>query len=126
MTILIVDDDADIRQLLTTFLTFKGYSTLSAANGREALTQLQHPRTVPHLILLDQMMPVMDGTAFRQAQQQDVQLATIPVVVMSAVEGLQIQTAPLRAEGYLPKPIDFDALLTLVEQYCAQSQQRGM
>jgi CheY-like chemotaxis protein len=126
MTILIVDDDADIRQLLTTFLTFKGYSTLSAANGREALTQLQHPHTFPHLILLDQMMPVMDGATFRQAQQQDVQLATIPVVVMSAVEGLQIQTAPLRAEGYLPKPIDFDALLTLVEQYCAQSQQCGM
>ena len=79
MTILIVDDDADIRQLLTTFLTFKGYSTVSAANGREALTQLQHPHTVPHLILLDQTMPVMDGAAFRQAQQQDVQLATIPV-----------------------------------------------
>ena len=117
MTILIVDDDADIRRLLTTFLTFKGYSTLSAANGQEALTHLQQPQVFPQLILLDQMMPVMDGVAFQHAQRQDPQLATIPVVVMSAVENLQAQTRPL-AEGYLPKPIDFEALLNLVEEYC--------
>ena len=116
MTILIVDDAADIRQLLTTFLTFMGYQTVSAANGMEALTHLQHQHPSPHLILLDQMMPVMDGAAFRRAQQQDPQLATIPVVVMSAVERLDDPAAPLRAVGYLPKPIDVAALLTRVEQ----------
>jgi CheY-like chemotaxis protein len=123
MTILIVDDDPDIRRLLTTFLTFKGYHPVSVANGREALTHLQCSYPGPHLILLDQMMPVMDGATFRHAQQQDPQLATIPVVVMSAVENLQAQRRRLSAEGYLPKPIDFDTLLTLVEQYCCQSHQ---
>jgi len=126
MTILIVDDDADIRQLLTTFLTFKGYHTASAANGIEALTQLQHRHAPPYLILLDQMMPVMDGAAFRHAQQQDPQLATIPVVVMSAVENLQAHTPLLPADAYLPKPIDFDALLILVEQYGSQSRPVGV
>ena len=116
MTILIVDDDADIRQLLTVFLTYNGYRSVSVANGLEALTYLQHSQPHPQLILLDQMMPVMDGVAFRHAQQRDPQLATLPVVVMSAVENLQPQ--PLPTAAYLPKPIDFAALLTLVEQYC--------
>jgi CheY-like chemotaxis protein len=123
MSILIVDDDPDIRHLLTTLLTFKGYQTLSAASGIEALTHLQHTHPTPHLILLDQIMPDMDGVAFRCAQQQDPQLATIPVVVISAVENLQTQSAP--AAAYLPKPIDFAALLTLVEQHCYQKRQLG-
>ena len=120
MTILIVDDDADIRHLLTTFLTFKGYATLSAANGREALMHLQLFQTRPFLILLDYMMPVMDGAAFRNAQRQDQRLAMIPVVVLSAVDTLE--PPRVLADAYLAKPIDFDALLPLIEQYCAQSQ----
>lgn len=103
----------------------KGYATVSAANGREALTHLQHNHPCPHLILLDQLMPVMDGPTFQHVQRQDPQLAPIPVVAMSAVENLQAQIRPLTAAGYLPKPIDFDALLTLVEQYCSQNRQHG-
>jgi CheY-like chemotaxis protein len=72
------------------------------------------------------MMPEMDGAAFRQVQQQDPQLATIPVVVMSAAENLQTQAPSLTADAYVPKPIDFDALLGLVEQYCPQTRQRGL
>jgi CheY-like chemotaxis protein len=121
MTILIVDDDADIRHLLATFLTFKGYATLSAANGHEALLQLQLLHVPPSLIVLDHMMPVMDGIAFRQVQCQDPRLAMIPVVVLSAVDTFQPPQMP--AEAYLRKPIDFDALLPLVEQYCAQSHE---
>src|SRR5215216_6115839 len=104
MTILIVDDDADIRRLLATFLTFKGYHTLSAANGQEALMQLQLLDALPLLILLDQMMPVMDGATFRQVQQQDPQLAAIPVVLLSAVDTFQARPVP--ADAFLPKPID--------------------
>lgn len=116
MTILIVDDDADIRNLLTAFLTFKGYHTLSAANGHEALIQLQLVDPPPLLILLDQMMPVMDGAAFRQVQQQNPQLAGIPVVLLSAVDNLQARLVP--ADAFLPKPIDLDSLLALVAQHC--------
>jgi CheY-like chemotaxis protein len=69
------------------------------------------------------MMPVMDGVAFRHAQQQDWHLASIPVVVMSGVE--ELLAPQLSAEVSLPKPIDFEVLLPLVEQYCSQSRQRG-
>ena len=123
MTILIIDDDAGIRELLTIFLSFKGYPALGLANGAEALTYLQQT-PLPQLILLDLTMPVMDGVAFRHAQQQDPHLSAIPVVVMSAVEELLALQG--MADAYLPKPIDFDALLPLVEQYCYESRQRGV
>ena len=124
MTILIVDDDAGIRKLLTIFLNFKGYPAMSVANGAEALAYLQQQLPLPQLILLDLTMPLMDGVAFRQAQQQDPRLMRIPVVVMSAVE--EVLAQQVTVEAYLPKPVDFDALLSLVEQYCSQSRQRGM
>jgi DNA-binding response OmpR family regulator len=123
MTILIVDDDAGIRELLFIFLTFNGYDAVGVANGAAALAYLQQAPALPHLILLDLTMPVMDGVAFRHAQQQDAHLMCIPVVVMSAVA--DVLAPQLTAEAYLPKPIDFDVLLPLVEQYCHQSQQRG-
>ena len=119
MTILIIDDDADIRRMLTTFLAFKGYQTLSAGNGQEALAQLQCVDTPPRLILLDQMMPVMDGTAFRQVQQRDPLLAAIPVVLLSAVDAVQTRTTP--ADAFLPKPIDLESLLGLVTRFCCQT-----
>ena len=125
MTILVVDDDGGIRHLLTVFLTHKGYSAVGVANGAEALHYLQHSHTRPQLILLDLMMPVMDGAAFRRQQQQTPEFAAIPVVVLSATADLQEQAPTLRAAAYLPKPIDLDTLLALVEQYCQQSRQRG-
>jgi CheY-like chemotaxis protein len=125
MTILIVDDDPGIRQLLTVFLMHNGYRVICVANGEEALTHLQYTPLLPQLILLDLMMPVMDGFEFRRTQQGDPQLATIPVIVISAVPNLHEQAPTLAAEAYVPKPIDFDALLILVEQYHYQSQQHG-
>jgi CheY-like chemotaxis protein len=124
MTILIVDDDAGIRELLSIFLNFKGYSAVGVANGAEALAYLQQQLPLPQLILSDLTMPVMDGVAFRHAQQQDSRLMGIPVVVMSAVE--EVLGPQMTAEAYLPKPIDFDTLLPLVEQYCSQSRQLGV
>ena len=126
MTILVIDDDAGIRQLLTLFLEHKGYRAAGVTNGAEALAHLQHTRPLPELLLLDLMMPVMDGSEFRQAQQQDAQLVAIPVVVMSAAENIQAQAPTLTADAYLPKPIDFDTLLTLVEQYCSTNRQQGI
>jgi CheY-like chemotaxis protein len=91
--------------------------------GAEALASLQQQLPLPQLILLDLTMPVMDGVAFHHAQRQDSRLMRIPVVVMSAVE--ELLAPQVTAEAYLSKPIDFDALLPLVEQYCSQSRQRG-
>jgi CheY-like chemotaxis protein len=126
MTILIVDDDSGIRELLRIFLARNGYHAACAANGFDALEILQRPEPLPNLILLDFMMPVMDGAAFRQAQQADTRLVRIPVIVISAVENIHVQAPALNANAYLPKPLDFAALLKLVEQYCGQTRQRGM
>jgi len=124
MSILIIDDDPGIRELVTVFLQHKGYSAMSARNGAEALSQLEQHQP-PQMILLDLMMPVMDGAGFRHAQQQIPQLAAIPVVVMSAAENIDAQAPSLTADAYLPKPIDFDALLGLVERYSGQSRARA-
>ncbi len=91
-----------------------------------ALDQLQQHTPLPELILLAVMMPVMDGAAFRRTQQTDARLASIPVIVISAAENIHAQAPTLTADAYLPKPIDFAALLKLVEHYCGQSRQRGM
>ena len=126
MTILIVDDDAGIRQLLLLFLEHKGYIAKTVANGREALNQLQLDEPLPVLILLDLMMPIMDGAAFRQAQQADPRIAAIPGVVLSAAENIEAQAPLLTADAYIPKPIEFDSLLQIVEQYCQRSRAHGM
>jgi CheY-like chemotaxis protein len=126
MSILIVDDDAGIRQLLSLFLTHKGVANDSATNGLEALNQLQHAEHLPELILLDLMMPVMDGASFREAQRSDLQLAAIPVVVMSAAENLDSQAPALTADAYLPKPIDFDLLTQLIEQLRGPTRERAI
>ena len=125
MTILIVDDDAGIRQLLLLFLEHKGYTAKTAANGLEALDLLQPGQPLPQLILLDLMMPVMDGATFRQAQQAEPRIAAIPVVVLSAAENIEAQAPMLTADAYVPKPIEFDSLLQIVEHYCQQSREHG-
>lgn len=125
MTILIVDDDAGIRQLLLLFLEHKGYSAKAVANGLEALNKLQSDQHLPQLILLDLMMPIMDGATFRQAQQADARIAAIPVVVLSAAENIEAQAPLLTANAYVPKPIEFDSLLQIVEQYCQRSREHG-
>jgi CheY-like chemotaxis protein len=83
-TVLVVDDDAEIRELLRVALTSEGYQVAGVPNGREALHYLRsHAETC--MIVLDLVLPVMDGAQFRRAQLQDRSLAWIPVIVMSAV-----------------------------------------
>ncbi|MFO7167760.1 MAG: response regulator [Chloroflexota bacterium] len=125
MTILVVDDEAGIRQLLEVFLTHHGYSTASVANGAEALNYLRRSQVLPDMILLDMMMPVMGGTDFRLAQLQDPRIAAVPVVLMSAAAELPEETSPLQFAAHLPKPIDFEALRALVERYCLNAQERA-
>jgi CheY-like chemotaxis protein len=118
MAVLIVDDDAAIRSVLVDLLEDEGYPVVSAANGHEALAYLQHNTLRPCVILLDLMMPVMDGWQFRAAQQADTALATIPVVVLSASENLRQVAQTLAATAYLAKPIDLAALTHTVNQLC--------
>ena len=115
--ILVVEDDTDGRETLAEFLEAEGYQVARAANGRQALDYLQRARP-PGLILLDLLMPVMDGYQFRQRQRQDPGLASIPIAVLSAVGPNSDQMAALEPAGWLVKPIDLEALLDIVQRHC--------
>jgi CheY-like chemotaxis protein len=115
---LIVDDNPAVRQALVGFLKLRGYETVTADNGAEALHLLQTLPTAPGVILLDLMMPVMDGVEFRKALLADYpEYASIPVVIISAV-GELIDTRPLSPTASLRKPFDPDALLAIVAEHC--------
>jgi CheY-like chemotaxis protein len=115
--ILIVEDDEDMRESLGEILRFEGYRVAGAANGREALQRLQHG-DAPCIILLDLMMPVMSGWEFREQQRQDPQLSAIPVAILTGVRNTAEQIRTLGAVGYFQKPVDLNALLATVAEYC--------
>lgn len=114
--VLIVEDDADLREMMAQLLSLEGYNATTVANGREALDYLHNGHDAPHVILLDLMMPVMDGWEFRRQQRSDPAVADVPVIVLSALD--QSRAADVDAEAFLKKPLDFDRLLQLVRQYC--------
>lgn len=110
--ILIVDDDNDVRSALSELLQEEGFSVEAAPNGREALARLRGGNIHPAVILLDLMMPGMDGWDFRSEQLRDPRLASVPVVIVSASgfsrESIRTQFRPA---AYVEKPIDKDVLL---------------
>jgi CheY-like chemotaxis protein len=114
-SVLIVDDDADIRDMLRELFAMEGYLVATARNGRDALEQL-HDGEAPDLILLDLMMPVMDGWQFRAEQQRDPHLAPIPVVILSAVHNASERAAGLGAVACMQKPVEFDELIQTAER----------
>ena len=120
--VLVVEDEADLRALIVGLLEADGYAAVGASNGEEALQVLRESKNGarPCLILLDLMMPRMDGWAFRVAQRSDPALAAIPVVVVTGY-GSQLEGRPLGAVATLPKPFDLDALLRIVAQHCERS-----
>ena len=115
--ILIVEDDFDIRDALMQILEEEGYGVRGAANGQEALELLAR-EPAPKLILLDLMMPVMNGWQFRAEQLKDPRLAGVPVLVISADPHLQLKAESLGAVGLLKKPISLDELLVAVKSHC--------
>ena len=115
--ILVVEDDPDLAQLVAEVLESAGYRTAVAGNGREALDRLR-TSTHPDLILLDMMMPVMDGWAFREEQQKEPALESIPVVTVTADGDARGKAAAIHAAGYITKPISIDSLLDAVERIC--------
>jgi CheY-like chemotaxis protein len=113
--VLIVEDDVELRDMMAQLLTLEGFVATAVANGLEALEYLRRGDR-PDIILLDLMMPVMDGWEFRRKQQSDPTLATVPVVVLSALD--HRRAAEVDAVAFLKKPLDFDRLLELVRRYC--------
>lgn len=99
-------------------LEFSGFATVGAADGLRGLTALQQHR--PCVILLDLSMPIMDGWKFRREQQQlpDRDLADVPVIVLSALRDCQKHARDLCAMDVVPKPVDIDRMIRLVQEHC--------
>ncbi len=109
--VLVVDDDPDILDAICDILDGEGYRVARARHGVEALDRVAQER--PSVILLDLMMPVMDGVAFAQALRTREGQGSIPIVVISA-DGNPQKAAAVGARGFLAKPFDIDALLAQV------------
>ncbi len=109
--VLVVDDDPDLLEAVCDILEVEGYRVSRARNGREALERVAETR--PDLILLDLMMPVMDGLAFARELRVREERAPVPVVVISA-DGNPDHAAGVGARGFLAKPFDLEALLAMV------------
>jgi CheY-like chemotaxis protein len=114
-TIFIVEDDSDTREMLGRFLELEGFAVETAANGAQALQRLSDGARA-NVILLDLMMPVMDGWQFRREQIRRAELAAIPVIVVSAAGRDRIDK--IDADAYLSKPVDLEELLESVTRYC--------
>jgi len=116
-SVFLVEDDPDIRDLVGNVLSLEGYEVTSASNGREALDLLRGA-SPPRVILLDLMMPVMNGWELRAELLRDEALSNIPVVVISGDGSIDRKAASLGVEGYLRKPVDLDNLLATVQRFC--------
>ena len=113
--ILLVEDNDDIREALAETLRDHGYDVSEATNGKEALAQLESLCEHPCLVLLDLMMPVMSGPELLKLMQENQRLASLPVIVLSAVS--QPEHARM-AKKFIRKPPDPEVLLKVVEEYC--------
>lgn len=112
--VLIVEDHADLREMLTVLLEAEGFRVQAAANGAEALTAMHATR--PAVILLDLMMPVMSGDEFRRRQLAEPEYANVPVICMTAAHDGPQRARSLHATQYFQKPVDFDQLITAVRE----------
>ena len=120
--VLVVDDDAGIRSIVAELLEDEGYTVDTADDGAQALQRARE--APPAAILLDLMMPVLDGWGFVEACRQQGICVGVPVVVMSAAHGLHAMTEWLLQRGVravVTKPFDATALIALVGQYASPS-----
>ena len=114
MSILIVEDDEGVGPSIASLLRDEGYEVAIATSGRIVLDRLKND-PLPSLILLDLMMPEMDGIGFRVRQLADSRLASIPVIVLSARPDVAHQAKQLLVDDFLAKPMNFDELLHVVQ-----------
>jgi DNA-binding response OmpR family regulator len=113
--ILVVEDDADIRETIAAILEMEGYAVELASNGEEAVTAIDQRQ--PSLVLLDMRMPVLDGWGFaRVMRERGVQ---VPIIVMTAAQDAGRWAREIGAQGYIAKPFDLGDLLSQVARYAA-------
>ena len=121
-TVLVVEDDEDTREMLTTLLASEGFVAIAAEDGLEALhllrTVCHHAPGTPCLVLLDLSMPRLSGHAFREAQLADPLVAAIPVALMSGAVDVDRWARQLGVVATVPKPLDVDFLLHVVRTHC--------
>ena len=116
--VLVIEDHDDTRHMVEEYLAWEGVPVVAAENGLTGLAALRQHR--PCVVLLDLTMPVMDGWQFRSEQQRldDAALAGTPVIVLSALPDAAQHARTLHAAAVIPKPIDFERMITVVRAYC--------
>jgi CheY-like chemotaxis protein len=112
--VLIVDDDESIRETMQLALELRGYEVVTAGNGKEGIEALEHS-PFPCVILLDLMMPVMDGWGFVERLERDPALGSIPVVVVTAFAE---RADSIKAERVIAKPVTLEVLYKTVRSFC--------
>jgi CheY-like chemotaxis protein len=117
LTVLVVDDDPDVRDTIADVLGTEGYRVLEASEGKEALRVLELAR--PNLIILDMLMPVMNGRAFLEEQRRIPAVADIPVLVITAYGVAHEDADRLKTAGFLKKPMEIRELLQTVAHLTA-------
>jgi CheY-like chemotaxis protein len=115
---LIVEDDEDLRDSLAFLLERQGYRVETASNGKHALARIDEIGP-PCLIILDLMMPVMDGWQFRAELLKDPALASVPVVLLSGMADVDEEVRSLDAIDHLGKPVNLTKLYDLVSAHCS-------
>ncbi|WPU66977.1 response regulator [Peredibacter starrii] len=113
--ILIVEDDPSIRNSLREILEGQGYLVEVSKNGLEAFRVMTEKSFVPDLIVLDLMMPEMNGFEFRELQMEDTRYSHIPVILLTANNRFQEYKEPLKAFEFLNKPLEVDDLIFVVQ-----------
>lgn len=115
--VLIVEDDRGIREALSDLLASENYHVALAADGAQALEWLRlNKETLPHLIILDLMMPGMDGYQFRERQEVDPVFSRIPILLMTADGNVDIKMIKIGVKKAIRKPVEVDHLLRLVKE----------
>jgi len=115
--VLLVDDNRELCEALAEFLSLQGHAVQCVANGSEALRVLVGSQTLPALILLDLVMPILDGWGFLAERGKDPLLAGIPVVIMSGSPDMAQKAKEAGAVAFVPKPVEPQTLLRVVDRF---------
>jgi CheY-like chemotaxis protein len=118
--VLLVEDDPELRDAMATTLRMEGHRVMTASDGKQAFDQLQDGH-LPAVVVLDLMMPVLDGLHFLELARADERLKALPVIVITSSEA----ELPFGAQAIIRKPADMDVLLTMVGSRCAHAEARG-